>query len=129
MSQRLHCLLSINFSYFDFLLSRTSGPNRTKVGCDTPWMVLFQNYDWWWLPLCFRLVEKLEILENNFYTTFWLNKTKFSPNTPWVVHFKSYVCLLRQLSKMAAMVDYLIFGLSKMAAMVDYLIFGFPALS
>ena len=62
---------------------RTTGSNWTTFGCDTHWMVLFQNLVWWpcltsnmlpWLLICWQI--------NIFYfKTIWWNEIKFNPNS------------------------------------------------
>ena len=73
---------SINFPILIFC-SRTTGPNWTELGCDTPWMVLFQKCVHWSCPtskmaaMASDWLKNLKSLKSFFYRTTGFHESKF----------------------------------------------------
>lgn len=70
-------LLSIHILIFS---SRTTGPNWTEFGCDTPWMVLFQKCVHWSCPtskIAAMASDWLKSLKSFFYRTTGFHESKF----------------------------------------------------
>jgi len=75
--------------------SSITGSYWTKLGCDTPWMVLFQNCVWTPCPTdgCygFGLVENWKSLKICFFRNIGWNETKFGPTITRMVPFQNCV--------------------------------------
>lgn len=91
-----------NFKPFFHILifSKTMVPNRTKLECDTPWMIVFQIRSVTLLciqDVCYGFW--LNIGKHKTYSlsrTTWWNETTFGPNSPCVVSFHKGDRCLRQ---------------------------------